>query len=492
MQIHLLSAQMVMENVISVVIFITTGYVFSMNSENTMPETIHFTDLGLSDETLRALTEAGYTTPTPIQEKSIPIILMGRDMVGCAQTGTGKTAAFVLPLVDILSGSRSRARMPRSLILAPTRELASQIADNFAKYSKYHSLQWALLTGGDGMDEQIRALDRGVDVLIATPGRLLDHFERGRILLSDVKIFVIDECDRMLDMGFIPDIERITGMLPQMRQTLMFSATMAPEIRKLAEKFLQNPREVSVASNASAVTITQELYYVAERQKRELLRHLLRSKEVHNAYIFCNRKRDVAVLAGSLKRHGFNVGELHGDMAQSKRYEALADFKSGKMEMMVCSDVAARGLDIPDVACVVNFDIPFNSEDYVHRIGRTGRAGKLGLSLSFATPSDAPLLENIFTLTGKRVEPTSVPGLTLDSLDTGEAAPPARSQGRGGRTSKSKSPPPASARPPRAVPARQPAPAILPPPQPQRRPVEPMPAPESAGFGDDVPAFLRR
>lgn len=458
-----------------------------------------FEDLGLSEPTLRALTDAGYTIPTPIQEKSIPIILMGRDMVGCAQTGTGKTAAFVLPMVDILSDSRSRARMPRSLILAPTRELASQIADNFAKYSKYHSLQWALLTGGEGMDDQIRALERGVDVLIATPGRLLDHFERGRILLSDVKIFVIDECDRMLDMGFIPDIERITGMLPQMRQTLMFSATMAPEIRKLAEKFLQNPREVSVATSAgAAATITQELYYVAERQKRELLRHLLKTKEVHNAYIFCNRKRDVAVLAGSLKRHGFNVGELHGDMAQSKRYEALADFKSGKMEMMVCSDVAARGLDIPDVACVVNFDIPFNSEDYVHRIGRTGRAGKLGLSLSFATPNDALLLENIFALTKSRVEPTPVPGLTLDNLDTGDAVPPARgraTRGRGGPPTRApaeqKSPPP-KAHAPRSAPNR---PMETPRAAAPVRPAESTRMPESSmepsSFGDDVPAFLR-
>jgi len=468
-----------------------------MNSENMEPEApaekIAFTDLGLSDETLRALTDAGYVTPTPIQEKSIPIILMGRDLVGCAQTGTGKTAAFVLPMIDILFGSRSRARMPRSLILAPTRELASQIADNFAKYTKYHQLQWALLTGGDGMDEQIRALDRGVDVLIATPGRLMDHFERGRILLSDVKVFVIDECDRMLDMGFIPDIEKISALLPQLRQTLMFSATMAPEIRKLAEKFLSNPREVSVARAADSGTITQELYYVAERQKRELLRHLLKSKDVHNAYIFCNRKRDVAILAGSLKRHGFNVGELHGDMAQSKRYEALADFKSGKMEMMVCSDVAARGLDIPDVACVVNFDIPFNSEDYVHRIGRTGRAGRSGLSLSFASPNDAQLLENIFALTKQTVLPTPVEGLTLDSLETSEA-PPTRTT-RGGRPTvargektRRKTPASSHMKEPVQPKPRQSLRPTLPPRAVEREDV----AADPQGFGDDIPAFLRR
>jgi len=468
-----------------------------MNTENTEPEApaekVAFTDLGLSDETLRALADAGYVTPTPIQEKSIPIILMGRDLVGCAQTGTGKTAAFVLPMIDILFGSRSRARMPRSLILAPTRELASQIADNFAKYTKYHQLQWALLTGGDGMDEQIRALDRGVDVLIATPGRLMDHFERGRILLSDVKVFVIDECDRMLDMGFIPDIEKISALLPQLRQTLMFSATMAPEIRKLAEKFLSNPREVSVERAANSGTITQELYYVAERQKRELLRHLLKSKDVHNAYIFCNRKRDVAVLAGSLKRHGFNVGELHGDMAQSKRYEALADFKSGKMEMMVCSDVAARGLDIPDVACVVNFDIPFNSEDYIHRIGRTGRAGRNGLSLSFASPNDAQLLENIFALTKQTVLPTPVEGLTLDNLETGESSP-ARTT-RGGRPTvarsgqaRGKASAPSRAKEPAQPKPRQPLKPTLPPPTVEREDA----AADPQGFGDDIPAFLRR
>lgn len=445
-----------------------------MSSEIT--DKVRFIDLGLSDETLRALNDAGYETPTPIQEKSIPIILMGRDLVGCAQTGTGKTAAFVLPLIEILAGGRTRARMPRALILAPTRELAAQIADNFEKYSKYHTLSWALLTGGEGMEQQIQALDRGVDVLIATPGRLLDHFERGRILLTDVKIFTLDEFDRMMDMGFIDDMIKIAGLLPQMRQTLMFSATVTDEIRKQAAKFLQNPREVAVAPpSQTAATITQELYYVGTRQKRELLRHLLRTKDVHNAYVFCNRKRDVTVLTDSLRRHKFNVGELHGDMVQSKRYETLADFKSGKIEIMVCSDVAARGLDIPDVACVVNFDIPFNSEDYVHRIGRTGRAGKTGLSLSFATPDDAKLLDNVFSLTKQKIEPTHVDGLTLESLDSNQQT---KARGSSDRQTNRRDRHEHNSKPQQRQPQS---------PRPQRQePVEP------AGFDDDIPAFLRR
>lgn len=458
-----------------------------MSSENT--DVVRFADLGLSDETLRALDDAGYSIPTPIQEKSIPIILMGRDLIGCAQTGTGKTAAFVLPLIEILAGGRTRARMPRALILAPTRELAAQIAENFGKYTKYHQLSWALLTGGEGMEQQIQALDRGVDVLIATPGRLLDHFERGRILLSDVKIFTLDEFDRMMDMGFIDDMVKIAGLLPQMRQTLMFSATVTDEIRKLAAKFLQNPREVAVAPpSQTASTITQELYYVADRQKRELLRHLLRTKDVHNAYVFCNRKKDVSILTTSLKRHGFNVGELHGDMVQSKRYETLADFKSGKLEIMVCSDVAARGLDIPDVACVVNFDIPFNSEDYVHRIGRTGRAGKTGLSLSFATPDDVKLLDNVFSLTKKKIEPTHVEGLTLANLDEQPRERQSSGRGAGDRHGRRDQRGPRPDRPHQQEQrdSRPPRPPMTERPQRSHEPVEP------AGFDDDVPAFLRR
>src|ERR1700741_304588 len=253
-----------------------------------------FEDLGLTPDTLKAVTESGYTIPTPIQEQAIPVVLMGRDVLGVAQTGTGKTAAFTMPMIDILADGRSKARMPRSLIIAPTRELAAQIADNFIKYGKYHPLSLALLIGGESMGDQEKALERGVDVLIATPGRLLDHFERGRILLNDVKILVIDEADRMLDMGFIPDVERIGSLLPKMRQTLFFSATMEKEIKKLADKFLMNPKEIAVASQATAATtVEQRLVMVRGDDKREALRRILRAKEVHNAFIFCNRKKDV-------------------------------------------------------------------------------------------------------------------------------------------------------------------------------------------------------
>jgi len=349
-----------------------------------------FEDLGLSPETLKAVTDAGYQNPTPIQTQAIPVVLMGRDVLGVAQTGTGKTAAFTMPMIDILAGGRAKARMPRSLILAPTRELAAQIADNFVKYGKHHPLTMALLIGGESMGDQEKALDRGVDVLIATPGRLLDMFERGRFLLNDVKLLVIDEADRMLDMGFIPDVERIVGLLPKIRQTLFFSATMDKEIKKLADKFLMNPKEIAVAAPATAATtIKQGLVAVREADKREALRRLLRAENIHNAFIFCNRKKNVDILYKSLVKHGFNAVGLHGDMAQSKRNEMLAKFKANEAELLVCSDVAARGLDISAVGFVINFDVPVNAEDYVHRIGRTGRAGLSGAAFTLATPADA-------------------------------------------------------------------------------------------------------
>ena len=315
-----------------------------------------FESLGLSAPVLQAVTEKGYTTPTPIQEKAIPIVLMGRDVLGCAQTGTGKTASFVLPMIDILAEGRAKARMPRSLILEPTRELAAQVAENFEIYGKYNKLNMALLIGGVSFADQERALEKGVDVLIATPGRLLDHFERGGILLNDVKILVIDEADRMLDMGFIPDVERIVATLPQLRQTLFFSATMPPEIKRLADRFLSNPKEVTVSPPATAsATVVQGLVVVSDGEKRDALLALIKSQEVKNALVFCNRKRDVATLHTTLKKHGLNAGALHGDMSQPARTETLERFKAGEIHILVASDVAARGLDIVDMSHVFNY-----------------------------------------------------------------------------------------------------------------------------------------
>ena len=371
-----------------------------------------FTDLGLSPEILRAIEDMGYLTPTPIQAQAIPTVLMARDVLGCAQTGTGKTASFVLPLMDILSGSRARARMPRSLILEPTRELALQVAENFVKYGKYLKLNHALLIGGESLSDQKEALMRGVDVLIATPGRLMDLFDRGGLLLTDTKILVIDEADRMLDMGFIPDIEKIVGFLPKLRQTLLFSATMAPEIRRLAEAFLSNPKEITVSRPASvASTIVAGLTVVDDLDKREALRRLIRSEDVQNALIFCNRKRDVDILYKSLKRHGFSVGSLHGDMSQPERFATLAKFKANETRLLVCSDVAARGLDIGGLSHVFNFDVPIHAEDYVHRIGRTGRAGLTGHAFTLATPDDRQFVDAIEKLIGAPIPRMQVEGM---------------------------------------------------------------------------------
>ncbi|MBI1272662.1 MAG: DEAD/DEAH box helicase [Alphaproteobacteria bacterium] len=364
-----------------------------------------FEDLGLGSDVLKAIAEKGYTTPTPIQEKAIPIILMGRDMIGCAQTGTGKTGSFTIPLIEILGSGRARARMPRSIILEPTRELAAQVEEHFRLYGKYHKLETVLLIGGENMDPQIKKLDRGVDVLIATPGRMIDLFERGRIMLNDIKIFVIDESDRMLDMGFIPDIEKIAGLLPKIRQTLLFSATMPPEIRKLAQRFMSSPKEVSVSPPATtATTVKQAIINVHEGDKRAALRTLLRHEDVQNAFIFCNRKRDIDALRDSLRRHGFNVGALHGDLPQSKRTETLDAFRKNEISLLVCSDVAARGIDIGGLSHVFNFDVPFNAEDYVHRIGRTGRAGKTGIAYMLVTSDEREQLDSIEKLIKKKIE----------------------------------------------------------------------------------------
>jgi superfamily II DNA/RNA helicase len=391
-----------------------------------------FEDLGLSPEVLKAVADAGYTAPTPIQEQAIPYVLMGRDVLGCAQTGTGKTASFTLPMIDILAAGRARARMPRSLILEPTRELAAQVAEAFDVYGKYHKLDQALLIGGESFADQERKLDRGVDVLIATPGRLIDLYERGKILLSDVKILVIDEADRMLDMGFIPDVERIVGLLSKIRQTLFFSATMPPEIRRLADAFLMNPKEITVAPPAStATTVTQGLTIVGEMGKREALRRLIRSEDVKNAIIFCNRKRDVDVLFRSLTKHGFDAAALHGDMPQSKRTETLERFKNSEVRLLVASDVAARGLDVQGMSHVFNFDVPIHAEDYVHRIGRTGRAGREGRAFTLATPEDGRFVEAIQQLIGKPIPSVEIPGIEAETFAEGDDA--SRGRGRGGR-----------------------------------------------------------
>ena len=380
-----------------------------------------FADLGLSPEVLRAVDEVGYREPTPIQAQAIPYVLMGRDVLGSAQTGTGKTASFTLPMIDILASGRARVRMPRSLILEPTRELATQVSENFEVYGKHHKLSQALLIGGESFAEQLKKLDRGVDVLIATPGRLLDLYERGKILLSDVKILVIDEADRMLDMGFIPDVERIVGLLPRIRQTLFFSATMPPEIRRLADAFLSNPKTISVSPPASpAASVVQALAVVDHQDKRETLRHLLRTENVRNAVIFCNRKRDVDILHRSLAKHGFDAAPLHGDMPQSKRTETLERFRNSEIALLVASDVAARGLDIEGLSHVFNFDVPIHAEDYVHRIGRTGRAGREGHAFTLASEGDGRFVEAIEKLIGKpipRIEIAGIPAVGFEEAD---------------------------------------------------------------------------
>ncbi|MCK8783346.1 DEAD/DEAH box helicase, partial [Roseomonas sp. NAR14] len=388
------------------------------------PIRTRFADLGLSEPILQAVTETGYLYPTPIQEQAIPVVLMGRDVMGVAQTGTGKTAGFTLPMLEILASGRAKARMPRSLILEPTRELALQVAENFVKYGKHLNLVHALLIGGESMGDQRAVLEKGVDVLIATPGRLLDLFERGRILLADCKLLVIDEADRMLDMGFIPDVERIVSMLPPLRQTLFFSATMAPEIKKLADAFLQNPKEITVARPASvATTIVSGLVYVREHDKREALRRLIRSEDVQNALIFSNRKRDVDVLYKSLARHGFSVGALHGDLPQSVRFATLEKFKAGELRLLVCSDVAARGIDIGGLSHVFNFDVPFHAEDYVHRIGRTGRAGREGHAFTIATADEVKSVAAIEKLIGMPIPRIEIPGLDpITNEELAEAA----------------------------------------------------------------------
>ncbi|AZO69683.1 MAG: DEAD/DEAH box helicase [Mesorhizobium sp.] len=393
-----------------------------------------FADLGLSPKVLSAVTDAGYTEPTPIQAGAIPHALLGKDILGIAQTGTGKTASFVLPMLTRLEKGRARARMPRTLILEPTRELAAQVEENFIRYGKNHKLNIALLIGGVSFDEQDKKLERGADVLIATPGRLLDHRERGKLLLNGVEILVIDEADRMLDMGFIPDIERICEMIPFTRQTLFFSATMPPEITKLTEKFLHAPVRVEVSKAASAATnIIQRLVKSGSKpwDKRETLRNLIKAEdaELKNAIIFCNRKVEVSELFRSLLKYDFDAGALHGDMDQRARMQMLANFRDGKLRYLVASDVAARGLDIPDVSHVFNYDVPIHAEDYVHRIGRTGRAGRSGKSFTIATKSDTKYIDAIERLIGNKIEWHDGDLSTVVASEGGEDDAPRRGRG---------------------------------------------------------------
>ncbi|GJL94322.1 MAG: DEAD/DEAH box helicase [Hyphococcus sp.] len=351
-----------------------------------------FADLGLEPKLLEAISASGYETPTPIQKEAIPPALEGRDVLGIAQTGTGKTASFTLPMIQRLAKGRAKARMPRSLVLAPTRELAAQVAENFDKYGANHKLSMALLIGGVSFGDQDAKLTRGVDVLIATPGRLIDHFERGRLLLTGIEVMVVDEADRMLDMGFIPDIEKIFKLTPMTRQTLFFSATMPSEIQRITDQFLHNPARVEVSKPATtADTISQRVVRLPgkdDKLKRNVLRELLGHADVKNGIIFCNRKTTVDIVAKSLQKHGLNARPIHGDLAQAFRTETLDKFRNGEVQFLVASDVAARGLDIPDVSHVFNYDMPIHADDYVHRIGRTGRAGKKGAALMLMTPAD--------------------------------------------------------------------------------------------------------
>ena len=433
-----------------------------------------FADLGLSDELLRAVGDTGYTEPTPIQASAIPSVLMMRDIIGIAQTGTGKTASFVLPMIDILAQGRSRARMPRSLILEPTRELAAQVAENFEIYGKYHKLSMALLIGGVQMGDQVAALEKGVDVLIATPGRLKDLFERGKILLTGCSLLVIDEADRMLDMGFIPDIEEICTKLPATRQTLLFSATMPAPIKKLADRFLTNPKTIEVARPATTnINIQQWLVPVqgSAFDKREVLRSLLAAEDVKTAIIFCNRKTTVRELNKSLQRHGLRSSEIHGDMEQPQRIAELDRFKAGDVNILVASDVAARGLDIKGVSHVFNFDAPWHPDDYVHRIGRTGRAGATGVAYTLVAGDDAENIANIEKLTGQ----------TIARLEVGKPEKPARAERPRRSEPKAETearPTRADARPPRAEPR-------------SRRAPEPEPVEDgSDGWNGPVPDFL--
>jgi superfamily II DNA/RNA helicase len=400
-----------------------------------------FSELGLSPATLQAVADTGYTTATPIQAEAIPHALHGQDVLGIAQTGTGKTAAFTLPMIDRLAAGRARARMPRALVIEPTRELADQVAASFERYAKGQKLSWALLIGGVSFSDQELKLDRGVDVLIATPGRLLDHFERGKLLMTGVQILVVDEADRMLDMGFIPDLERIFKLTPAKKQTLFFSATMPPEITRLTKQFLRDPIRIEASKPATtAETITQYLVRIPttdQKAKRTALRMLISRDDVKNGIVFCNRKSEVDIVAKSLKTHGLDAAPIHGDLDQQTRMRTLESFRNGSLKLLVASDVAARGLDIPAVSHVFNFDVPHHADDYVHRIGRTGRAGLTGQAFMIATPADSRNLDKVLKLIGKAPEEIT---LDLDWANIKDE-PRARGTDRGGRGGSRGAPP---------------------------------------------------
>lgn len=469
-----------------------------------------FSDLKLGPKVQKAIDEAGYTTPTPIQAGAIPAALEGRDVLGIAQTGTGKTASFTLPMITQLARGRAKARMPRSLVLAPTRELAAQVAENFDTYAKHVKLTKALLIGGVSFKEQDVLIDRGVDVLIATPGRLLDHFERGKLLLNDVKIMVVDEADRMLDMGFIPDIERIFSLVPFTRQTLFFSATMAPEIERITNTFLSNPEKVEVARQATASETIEQVVVMfrgsrKDRQpseKRTLLRDLIDAEgdACKNAIIFCNRKSDVDIVAKSLTKYGYDAAPIHGDLDQSQRTRTLEAFRAGDLRFLVASDVAARGLDVPAVSHVFNFDVPSHAEDYVHRIGRTGRAGRDGKAIMICVPADEKNLEDVEHLLEKPIERRTLskeaaPAVEAEKVE--DAPKPARSRRRKAAPEK------APAEPPVETPAEEPVPAVEPTPEPVEAASKPAPRRRGRrqddtdrtsvrGMGDHMPSFIEK
>ncbi len=403
------------------------------------PQTVRFQDFGLSSDILRALSDQGYVHPTPIQAQAIPVVLQGRDVMGAAQTGTGKTAGFSLPIIQLLlaqaNTSASPARHPvRALILTPTRELADQVAENVKAYSRHTPLRSTVVFGGVDMSPQTAALRAGVEIVIATPGRLLDHVQQKTLNLGQTQILVMDEADRMLDMGFLPDLQRIINLLPKKRQNLMFSATFSPEIKKLAATFLTSPVTIEVArSNATADKVTQVVYKVNEDDKRDAVVHLLRVHGVKQVLVFSNTKIGASRLARVLEQEGINASAIHGDKSQAERMAALDAFKNGTIDVLVATDVAARGLDIAELPCVINYDLPYNAEDYVHRIGRTGRAGASGDAISLYSDKDERLLVDIEKLIKQKFTPQQIEGFQPKAREYGESRGGQRGERSGGR-----------------------------------------------------------